>query len=340
MKVKAIDIARELGISKATVSLALNNRQGVSEHTRAEVLLCKKKLEEKECSRMNPENKMTGNIIRVVVASRNLQVVRDPEMDLWTDVIVLFDQVAKSWGCSLEVVYFNLLQENAERMCFDCNRDNICGIILFGTELYPEDAPLFQSIQKPVIVYDTDLRTKRYAHVIVNNSDACRMAVEYLLAHGKKRIVYLRRNKHLYNYEEKQRAFRAVMTEHNLLQDETEQLVCMGDTINTIYENMKKYLDTHPLPDAFLTKSYHLSIGCLRAFRDKKIAVPSEVSIIGVDRLPDYLTGDKQLTTIQVPHTERAMMVMSILWHEIHDSSPFKSKVYTNCRLIEGETVS
>ena len=46
MNVKSIDIARALGISKSTVSLALNGKPGVSEQTRQEVLACKKQLEE------------------------------------------------------------------------------------------------------------------------------------------------------------------------------------------------------------------------------------------------------------------------------------------------------
>lgn len=46
MNVKSIDIARALGISKSTVSLALNGKPGVSEQTRQEVLVCKKQLEE------------------------------------------------------------------------------------------------------------------------------------------------------------------------------------------------------------------------------------------------------------------------------------------------------
>ena len=48
MKVKAADIARELQISKATVSLALNNKPGVSEQTRQEILDCKKLLESRK----------------------------------------------------------------------------------------------------------------------------------------------------------------------------------------------------------------------------------------------------------------------------------------------------
>ena len=37
MKIKAADIARNLNLSKATVSLVLNNKPGVSEKTRRKV---------------------------------------------------------------------------------------------------------------------------------------------------------------------------------------------------------------------------------------------------------------------------------------------------------------
>ena len=46
MIVKAVDIARELGISKATVSLALNNKPGVNEKTKQAILECKARLEQ------------------------------------------------------------------------------------------------------------------------------------------------------------------------------------------------------------------------------------------------------------------------------------------------------
>lgn len=45
MKVKMVDVARHLGISKATVSLAVNGKPGVNEQTRQKVLECIKELE-------------------------------------------------------------------------------------------------------------------------------------------------------------------------------------------------------------------------------------------------------------------------------------------------------
>ena len=49
MKIKMVDVAKRLGISKATVSLAVNGKPGVNEQTRQKVLECIKELEKNNC---------------------------------------------------------------------------------------------------------------------------------------------------------------------------------------------------------------------------------------------------------------------------------------------------
>lgn len=47
MRIKAKEIAQELGLSEATVSLALNNRPGVNANTKADFGMCKSKAGER-----------------------------------------------------------------------------------------------------------------------------------------------------------------------------------------------------------------------------------------------------------------------------------------------------
>ena len=339
MRVKAIDIAKELGISKATVSLALNDKPGVNDKTKQMVIDCKARMESRDASENIFHKRENGNVIRIIVATRDLGIVQNAELDLWTDVNAVFDRIAKEWGCTLEVSYFNMLKDSKEKMANDCNQEYVAGVILFGTEMYSSDAEMFRKIHKPKVVYDCDLMEDTYSCVTVNNEDGVKRAVDYLVAHQKKNIVYLARNRKIYNYEHRRIGFLNAMREYNLLLDEKSQLLVMGEKIEDIYQNMKSYLEANKLPDAFIFESYHLSIGAMRAFRSADIKVPEDISVIGIDELPDYLTGDYQLTTIRIPHTERAKLAMQLLYHEMHDSCSTKSKIFTNCKLIEGDTV-
>lgn len=47
MRIKAKEIAQELGLSEATVSLALNNRPGVNANTKSGFGMCKSKAGER-----------------------------------------------------------------------------------------------------------------------------------------------------------------------------------------------------------------------------------------------------------------------------------------------------
>ena len=96
MNVKSIDIARALGISKSTVSLALNGKPGVSEQTRQEVLACKKQLEEHGAvppgmfSRQPEQRKRQQ--IKIVKITNGMKNIQGAELDLWTDVNQVFEK--------------------------------------------------------------------------------------------------------------------------------------------------------------------------------------------------------------------------------------------------------
>ena len=337
MGVKAIDIARELNISKATVSLALNDKPGVNPKTKQRILACKERLEKGIYTAA--AFSAAGKVIKVVIALRGLCVVRDKEIDLWTDVNAVFDNRARDWGLLAEISYFYVDRDYPERLAAECNKEEVAGVVLFATELYPEDAPLFFGIRKPLVVYDNDLGIERLSSVMVDTKGGVRMAVDYLLSKGKRDIVYVARDMELYNYRTRREGFVEAMTANHIPYNEGMLVTVSGERIDDIYHSLKRDLQNRPLPDAFLMECCQISIPFVRACRELGVAVPGDVSLLGIDELPHYLTGEKQLTTIRVPHTERAKLTMDLLYHEMHDPGIFKSKIYTNCRLVEGETV-
>lgn len=336
MKVKASDIARELGISKATVSLALNNKPGVSEKTREEVFACrewlgKEKLEEEKFPDKN-------QIIKVVIASRELNVVHGAELDLWTDVLAVFDNDAKGLGYTIGVSYVNILKDNMDLLVSECNQDLVAGVILNGTELGPEDWKLFRNIEKPMVIYDNDMEELERYSIVIDNCSGVRMAMQHLYNKNKKHIIYLAHQEEIFNFRERRRAYTEFIYEHNLGMDR-DYIVPIGENINAVYQNMLKYIENHNLPEAFIMENYQVSIGVMRALREKKIHVPRDISLIGIDEVPSYTTGDCELTTIKIPHTDRARLTMVFLEREIKKKEGIKSVIMTKCRLIEGNSV-
>ncbi len=332
MKVKSVDIARKLNLSKATVSLALNNRPGVSEKTKEKVQKCLIEMGGAETGR--PAVKQ---MIKIIIINNHLGLIQNSELDLWTDVFSVFDREIRRLGYSLGLTYVGQDQREVQQVIKEANEENVAGVILDATEMRPEEFEPFRGIKKPMVIYDNDL-SEEYHCIAIDGVTAIRNVVDLLVARGCRDIKYLANKVDIYNFRQRRAGYRAGLRK-NRLELREDSIYPIGERIEDIYENMKHYLDHHRLPDAFIMENYQVSMGVMRAFRERKIAVPQEVSLVGVDELPDYLTGDFLLTTVRVEHAERARAVMMFLEQEMKGALSAKFKIYSNCELIPGNSV-
>lgn len=340
MRVKAVQIAKELGISKATVSLALNHKPGVSEKTKKKVFACKEKLEKNGATQLFsitlPSEK---NIVKIVVASKGLRQVFAPEMDLWTEVHTVFVSEAKKSGYSVETIYVDIRQAKLDRLIEECNGSTVAGVILQATELDDKDISVFEKIKNPMVIYDNESTDSCHNCVVADNYLGVNRAVSYLFRKGYKDIIYMANTKEIYNFRKRREGFCKTLTEYNLNPYQPSRVVPVGSTIENICNKTKQYLDTRGLPDAFVLENYQVTIGVTMAMRERRIKVPEQVALIGIDEIPRYMTGDFRLTSVRVPHMERATLTMMLLRKEIEEQSSTKSRIMTDCRLIEGESV-
>jgi LacI family transcriptional regulator len=99
-------------------------------------------------------------------------------------------------------------------------------------------------------------------------------------------------------------------------------------------------LKHHDLPQAFIAESYHLSIGAVRALNEAGVRIPKDVSLVGIDKIPDYLTSGISLTCVRIPHTERARWAAKALLNEIQNPEADKIQIYVDCQLIPGDSVA
>lgn len=355
MRIKAVQIARELGISKATVSLALNNRPGVSERTRQEILACKERLEQEKqaetCGRdgvgrgsSTAEKAGTGNAadrgtVKVIVASRGLKIAFASEMDLWTDVLAVFEKESKKRGYRLGVIYTDVRTDAIESVVEECSGKDTAGVILQATELTGSDIAKFEQIKTPMVIYDNESTDAHHNCVVADNRLGVERAVRYLLEQGHFDIRYLENGNEIYNFTMRRKGFCDAFLSYNRNPYHEGTMVQSGITIENVYQKMNSYLKENELPDAFVMENYQVTIGVVRALKEHQIRVPEQVSLIGVDVLPGYMTGDCRIAAVRIPHTERAVLTMMMLEKEMEERSRIKSRIMTDCPLVFGESV-
>lgn len=353
MKVKMVDVARYLGVSKATVSLAVNNKPGVNEQTRRKILKCIEEMEKVESPfsvrRPIQEGDATDRVqdsgiqdsynteekkmIKVVIINHQKQVVCDPELDLWSEVLKTFDAEARRLGYLYGLAYMNDVDEESEELIQECNLDIVAGVIVFGTEMTKADLKKIDKIKKPVVLYDCEASNGEYTSVCIDNKGAVKQALELLWNTGVRDIRYLGTDKEIYNFRKRREAFQDTLIKWEHVPKKSD-IIKLGTTISEITEHAEEWLKRERLPEAVLFENYQVSIGVMAALRKMGVHVPEDIKIIGIDEVPEYMTSGLALTQLRIPHAQRATMAMELLHKEISGSWDTKIKLFAEAKLI------
>ena len=339
MKIKMADVARYLGISKATVSLAVNGKPGVNEETRQKIFQCiedMKKNQGKLPETPVQQKEKLMQMIKVVIVNHRKQVVCDPELDLWSEVLSVFEREVRKRGYLYGLTYLNETEGDWPEVIRDCNMNFIAGIILFGTELSSVDHKAIRQIQKPVVIYDYEIPDGSYSSVCINNARAVEMAVDVLEKAGASSIYYFQTGKEIYNFVKRREAFLNQRLKQGVFSTK-EDMVSLGNSIGEMTEQAFSYFSTHSLPEGAVFENYQVSIGVLTALRQMGLLTSRKMKMVGIDEVPDYIVPDIELTQIRIPHAERALMAISLLDKEITLFWKTKIRIFAEPELLNAK---
>lgn len=327
MKIKAAQIARDLGLSKATVSLALNDKPGVSEET--------KKMIFQYIDRMEKGiDIVENNIIKIVNYSKK-ENIYGSEVDLWSEVLSEFNKEAKKDGYSLGIDYINDDIDEINKLIMECNQGHVVGAIVFANDLDEDIFKLFKQIKKPLIIYDNDFDDDNYSYVMIDNYQGMEKIIKLIVEKGFNEVCYLANSHDNYNFRKRRMAFTDLISKYNL----TGRIFITGNDVESVYAAMKTELADKSFPKVLISENYQVSIGTIKAIQEMNLSFKDDINLIGIDEIPDYFCYGHHLTALKIIHGKRAGVALSLLKKEIEDHDVEKFKIYSTCRLIEGDTI-
>lgn len=312
MAVSAKEIARELGLSPAAVSLALRGRPGVSEATRALVLEKAEELGYVMESRTRPDKR---GMIQLVIYKRHGKVFSDtPFFEQLTEGVA---EKAAELGYHLSISYFYGSQNHQEqlRSLRSLKSD---GIILLATEMHSADMKLFSNVKVPLVVLDNFFPTESYDLIGIDNRYGVMDAIRYLIDCGHTRIGYLHSSVEIRNFLRRQDGYNmgCRLLPEPLARDAIRRVVRVGVTPEAAAADMRAYLATDPiLPTAFFADNDSIAAGCCRAIQEYGLRIPRDVSVIGFDDSSVCQMIDPPLTTMGI-HKERMGALAVVRLHD------------------------
>ena len=336
MGVTIKDLAAQLNLSPATISLSLNNRPGVSQKTRALVLEMAEKLGyEQIASTARRSHQGHGNI-RLVVYKKMGRVVADTPFFL--ALIEGIEAEIRRNGYQLLISQISD-QASLEQVMDIIRKNPKDGIILLATELSIADFIPFNKSGHPLIVLDGSLSDGECDTVLINNFQGAYDAVTELIRMGHQRIGYLHSRVPIYNFGQRHHGVVRALTDAQLIL-RSEYVCSVEPSIEGAYSGIKKWLQRNPeLPTAFFADNDIIAFGAMKAMKEKGINIPDDISIIGFDDLPYCEIIDPPLTTIKVYKHSLGRLAVDRLLARMQDEAEEVIRIEVATRLVHRSSV-
>ena len=282
------DIAQELGISKSTVSKALNGAKDVSRKMQRAVL---EKAVELGYSRAH----RTTSAPRIAIFITNMEYTKAD--DFGHDIIVGFRKAAQPAGYHVELISLN--QQMQELVHYDeyMVLGNYWGGLFLGMSLLDPWIQEFKTCKTPTVLYDNHISCNpNVTSIGVDNVEGIRLAVQYLESLGHSKIGYLSSALQAYVYQQRYQAFSSVMQEHGLIADSS----VMGNSYHVnvcLSQHLPRLLESGCT--AIICSHDVLAHSVMFHCSELGLRVPEDISIMGFDDIPLCRYTTPPLTSIR-----------------------------------------
>ena len=267
------DVAREAGVSIATVSRVLNDIDVVNEDTKKKVLDAISKLGYRPNivarSLKTQKTKTVGILVPDISSGFYPEIVRGAE-----DVANIYDYNVilcnSDFDSEKEKEYLRVLKEKM-----------VDGVIYMSSSLQEETLDIINELDLTTVLVETKDKEESLPSVTIDNIKASKEATNYLLDKGLSKIAFAGTKKDNMNaWGERYIGYEEALNEKNINVDES--LVYSGGLkVNSGYDAVQQFENSNKEYDAVICASDEIAMGVINALRDKGKTVPEDVSVIG-----------------------------------------------------------
>ncbi|GEB32956.1 MULTISPECIES: catabolite control protein A [Brevibacillus] len=305
MPVTIYDVAREAGVSMATVSRVVNGNPNVKPLTRKKVLAAIERLGYRP------------NAVARGLASKKTTTVGVIIPDISS---LFFSELARGIEDIATMYKYNIILCNSDqRMEKELQLINtllekqVDGLLFLGAEIKEDHLQALTSTSVPTVLAATRDADNVLPSVSIDHFQAAYDATEALASRGHKRIAMISGPPNdplngLMRYE----GYKKALKDNGIELD--EELVATG---NYFYESglstTKAFLALAEPPTAIFAANDEMAIGAIHAIQDSGLNVPGDIEVIGHDNIRLVEMVRPRLTSVVQPMYDIGAVAMRLL---------------------------
>jgi len=334
------DIADKLNISINAVSLALNNKDGVSEKTRKMVLNVAEEIGYLEKS---------TKFIKAYASKNICVLIRKLYMEdhyFYSEIMMGIVEEARKTGHDIITC---IIHENEESIPSCIEYKKVCGIVVIGAI---DDNYLIKlkESKMPVILVDHTSLLESTDSVLTDNKLGSFKVTKLLLDRGYKEIGFfgdleysLSIKERFFGYQEAVKKF-ITFNEENRMDDFIKRYSILDNLENYIIKQdskeIKKRIESlKNIPEAFVCSNDNAAIVLISSLKEMGYSIPEDVAVVGFDDivLSSFITPN--ITTVRVEKDLMGRKALKRLLWRIDNKSDMNENIIMSVRVVERDSV-
>jgi LacI family transcriptional regulator len=335
------NIADELGISRNTVSKAINGTGSISEETRCKVLQKATEIGYNQFSMLSPvqENITSTTIINKEIALLTHSLIGNSHF--CSSLLNTFEKKISKQGYRLSIYIIGDTEIDSLLFPANFNYDNTHGIICI--ELFSRVYSEFLCTQGiPTLFVDTaaNISDLNLASDILymENHGSVYIMLKKIIENGYRDISFVGDRFNCNSFYERWKGYCDVLNDYNIVVTPTN---CILDNDSPSYmdsEWLSRRIASLPkLPEVFFCANDFLAISTLKALKTLNYSVPNDILLCGFDNSIESQIIEPPLSTVNIPSFSMGYQAADLILSRIEfPDMPFRTTyIKTNVLLRE-----
>lgn len=315
-----IDIAKALGVSKSTVSRALQNSHDINADTRKKIIdYAKQNHYEPNPIAKGLQQQQTFSIGVMVPELKN---------NFFAQVIEGIDEVVYKKGYQIIIAQsYEQMDREVETVQHLASR-SIDGLIV-SVSAKSKEYEHFKTLHKkglPIVFFDRVAEDFQTHQVVIDNRKVAYTATELLIKKGFKRILHITHAQNLSITQERMKGYKEALEKYGVAFDEKLIYYCdyASMTVEGVQQNLMKYFKLKNKPDAIFSSGDRITTvvyGCLVKLG---YTVPDDIAFVGFSNNTMIDLLNPHIIVIRQPAFEMGKAAAELLIELIESKKPTK----------------
>ncbi|MCX7775689.1 MAG: LacI family DNA-binding transcriptional regulator [Rectinemataceae bacterium] len=304
-KVTIKDIAERAGVSKTTVSFALNAPERISRETYARIMAIVEELGYVPNPFARSLTTKRLGALGVLLPQPIGEVFDNPHLS----------QVISGIGeeCERRELSLAMLPLIKGKILEAARKAYVDGLITIGVGPDHEVVALLERNHIPFVTIDGE-ESSQTINIGIDHEKAAYDLMQHVVSLGRRRIAIFALAPDIKPHEENRRSivvekrlegFWQALAPYNLELERDVRIMGCPSSIQAGMQTARMLFSSYDRPDAIVAMSDIAAIGVILAAREAGLRIPEDVAIAGFDGIPESMLIEPALTTIAQPGREK-----------------------------------